>query len=291
MAVLMAEAYWDEKKKAGYDGTKAGDNLQTVKDGKQDLTGEVRISNWRNEFTVVYRFKDRAMAKACAEAATFFANSSLVGYSQPNRLSLENKVKSLGYTNYKNLNKKVECDCSSLTKLCANIAGVKKLGNWNTSLMLTKMKTLDEFTELKDAKYTKSSDYLMVGDILLRQGHVAICISDGPKAAEADTVAKPKEEAKKETKKETTTNKTTTTTKKKTPVAAASKSNLVAAKYAVTASTLNMRLGPSTTYAIVTALKKDAIVTCYGYYTKDWYLVVDKVGNAGYVNKAYLKKK
>lgn len=63
--------------------------------------------------------------------------------------------------------------------------------------------------------------------------------------------------------------------------------------YTVTASALNMRVGPSTGKKIIKSLPKGSKVTCYGYYTQAkstiWLLVKDNTGAVGYCSKKYLK--
>lgn len=77
-------------------------------------------------------------------------------------------------------------------------------------------------------------------------------------------------------------------------VEAAYKFDKVYAKtYTVTASSLNMRVGASTTKTILKVLKKGEKVTCYGYYNKNlstvWLLVQARDGTIGYCSKQWLK--
>lgn len=97
-------------------------------------------------------------------------------------------------------------------------------------------------------------------------------------------------------KSESTTTKSTTKTAMKTVAAAKSYSKPLAGSYKVTASSLNMRLSPSTENDsnIVTYIKKGETVTCYGYYTNaegmNWFLVVYN-GKVGYCCAKHLTKK
>lgn len=94
----------------------------------------------------------------------------------------------------------------------------------------------------------------------------------------------------------TTTSKSTATTTKKTVAAAKSYSKSLVGKYKVNATTLNMRLSPSTedNSNIVTSIKRAETVNCYGYYTHadgtNWFLVEYK-GKVGYCCAKYLTKK
>ena len=63
--------------------------------------------------------------------------------------------------------------------------------------------------------------------------------------------------------------------------------------YTVTASALNMRLGPSTTKGVIKTLKNGEKVTCYGYFTKNgsttWLFVQDSEGTIGFCSQKYLR--
>ena len=84
--------------------------------------------------------------------------------------------------------------------------------------------------------------------------------------------------------------KTTTSEKTQTEVTvdyATSFSKSIAKTYTTTAK-LNMRAGASTSKEIITVIPKGDKVTCYGYYTGEWYYV--KYGDqTGFCNKTWLK--
>ena len=279
--VYIAEARCDENGKAGYEGSKVGDQLQTVAEQSTDLSGECRVSKWRDMgATVIFRYKDREKAKAHAEAAEFFVNSKMVGYSQPNRLSLKNKVKSLGFANYKKLNKNVECDCSSLQCLCSNIVGISEVKDWNTKAMITEYAKLTQYFEvLTDEKYLKSPDYLMVGDIIVRDGHTACSLNDGDKVVNPEPTPAPDPNDKDGNGKIDTLQ------------PAKSFNSSIAGKYRATTD-VNLRYGPSSAkYDVITIVKEGETVTNYGYYTSDWYYVRTSKGLIGFIKSTYLKKK
>ena len=265
MAVYLLEAYYDENHKTGYEGTKPGDQIQKSAEGERDSIGEVRQSDWRNmKATMLCRYKDRDMAKKHAEAAKFFVNSKHVGYSQPNRLSLKNYIKSIGYKNYKKLDKDKEVDCSSLMCLCCNLAGVSAVGDWNTTEMLKQMpkltKYFDIYTSDKDPKYFNSPDYLIEGDILIRDGHTAGVYGNGSKVGPTPEPVKPE-----------------------------SNDPAIAGKYEATTA-VNMRYGPSSSeYDIIRVVEEKEVVTCDGSYTNDWYYVTTTSNESGYIKKDYLK--
>ena len=281
MAVYLAEAYCDENKQAGYEGSKAGDQLQKVEEQARDAIGECRMSDWRDmRATVVFRYKDRELAKAHAEAAKFFVNSKYVGYSQPNRLTLKNYIKSLGYSKYRNISKNKECDCSSLQCLCCNIVGISEVKDWNTTAMLKEFPKLTQYFEsLYDEKYLKSPDYLMEGDILVRDGHTACVIGNGSKVNPEPT-PQPVDPNDKDG-----------NGKIDTLQPAMGYKSSIAGKYVATTD-VNLRYGPSSAkYDVILVVKEGETVTNYGYYTDDWYYVRTSKGVIGFIKSTYLKKK
>lgn len=272
--VYIAEAMRSENAndKTGWGGkTQPGDQMQVVAEGVVDYKGEVRIDPWRTGFTMVCRYIDRKLAKAHAEAAKFFCNSKHVGYSQKNRLTLKNAVKALGYANYKNLKNDKETDCSALQCLCCNIVGISEVKDWNSTEMLKQMPKLTQyFICYTDNKYINSSDYLMEGDILIKDGHVACVLNDGSLVnvdpedqdgnGKKDVLATPK-----------------------------SKDTKIAGQYQATED-VNLRYGPSSKeYDVIEVVKKGITVTCEGFYTDDWYRVTTQGGVKGYIKKTYLK--
>ena len=279
--VYLAEAYYDENHKTGYEGTKPGDQIQSVPEGSRDKNGEVRVSDWRDmNATMIARYKDKDLAKAHSEAAVFFANSKKVGYSQPNRLSLKNYIKSIGYSNYKKLDRDKECDCSSLQCLCCNLVGLTEVKDWNTTAMLANFPKLTKYfiiiyrnqkdydRDKKNKVFTPSDDVivdssvftdkskLLDGDILIRDGHTAsAAVIEDPKPE----VVKPE-----------------------------SKDIALAGNYKATTS-VNLRYGPSSSkYEVETVLSEGQIVGCDGSYTNDWYYVTTSDNIKGYVKKDYL---
>lgn len=282
--VYILEALHSEDGSAGYnDRVKPGDQLQKLNESNQDRVGEVRVSDYRkfekNGKYKIFRIKDEKQRKTFVEAAYFFVNSKYVGYSQPHRLTLYNKVKSMGYANYENLNKNVEADCSSLMFTCAQIAGIKNWKDWVTSEMMTKLSTVPELEELTDKKYFESSDYLIPGDVLVKNGHTGCTYGYGDKV---DPDIKPEP--------------TPTPEPEPTPsgkvVPASTKDSSLAGKYKVVTD-LNLRYGPdSTKYGVIRVLKAGERIINYGYCNKQktWLLIQDKYGNEGWSSRAYLSK-
>ena len=53
---------------------------------------------------------------------------------------------------------------------------------------------------------------------------------------------------------------------------------------------LRLRAGASTSKAIIETMANGSIVTCYGYHTNDWLLVISAKGNTGFCHSDYLSK-
>ena len=90
-----------------------------------------------------------------------------------------------------------ECDCSSLMHVCA-IAGGAALSygsnGYTTRNMVSGFAKSGDYTKLTDSKYLTGDQYLMRGDILVKNGHTAMVLENGSKAEAApstDTGYKP----------------------------------------------------------------------------------------------------
>ena len=68
-------------------------------------------------------------------------------------------------------------------------------------------------------------------------------------------------------------------------------SSVKAGTYIVTATSLNLRCGASTSKQIIETMSKGKTFTCYGYYTGDWLFGISASGKKGFCHKDYLKKK
>lgn len=157
-----------------------------------DQTGkEYALIPWYNRpWTVVLRPVNRKVGEELAEVAKAAAKNNKIGYDQSQRLTYYNKLKNFKW-HPERINVPVEADCSAST--CANIIAVghrlgidklKKLPNYLTTSTLKSALKSRGFVALTDPKYLKSDDYLLPGDILLKEGsHVAINVSKGSKAA------------------------------------------------------------------------------------------------------------
>lgn len=163
--------------------------------GDQNGGREVSIQNWykHEKGWYVYRAKDPAQRERIAQAMERACANDAIGYSQPTRDSLWNDVKSRGYDPAKTT-KKVNCDCSSLVRLCCAFAGIV-VENFITSNLGGRLMGTGKFEKFTSRKYCESPDHLRRGDILCTRtkGHTGVILDDGRYAQAGDS---PEESAK-----------------------------------------------------------------------------------------------
>lgn len=155
-----------------------------------DQTGlEVAIEPWylHTKGWVVIRAKDskvRERIAACMEAA---CANDLIGYNQDGSWDLYDKSKTYGWDCSK-VNVATQTDCSSLVRTCVAFAAQREIEWFSTLIEVKILNKTKLFDILTDAKYTKSSDHLLRGDILCTctQGHTVIVLDNG-KAGQATT--------------------------------------------------------------------------------------------------------
>lgn len=165
MIVKIAHASIDEHGKVS--GGAAGD--QTGK--------EVCIRSWYSyPWSCVIRFKDPGMRKRLADCLIRAANNVRIGYDWMNRNSLLRYARNVNYDPFV-VSTPCETDCSALMTLACIYAGIPESAlvvNENSATtrtlraQLEATGTVEVFTS-KD--YTTKSDKLLVGDILLAEGH------------------------------------------------------------------------------------------------------------------------
>lgn len=171
MAVIVGSARIDERGKisGGQAGNQTGKELST-----QDWY--LHSKGWR-----VFRAKDDVKAEFIARAMKTACENRNIGYDQYQRNSLYNLVKPYGFSPEK-ADKPTETDCSALVRVCCCYAGIM-VGDFNTSTEAAMLMATGEFVELTGDKYTKQSDYLGAGDILVTRskGHTVVVLSNGSK--------------------------------------------------------------------------------------------------------------
>lgn len=127
---------------------------------------------------LVLRAKDDAIAEKIAKCMEDACANDNIGYDQGQRLTLYDTVKALNfYCDIKTLKVKVECDCSSLVRVCLAYAGVH-VANFNTSNEKAVIMASGKF-ELVECKPDGSN--LKRGDILVTKtkGHTAVVLTNG----------------------------------------------------------------------------------------------------------------
>ena len=150
----------------------------TVNGTRGDQTGkEVMEQNWASggTWSYVFRPKNVTVAQKIATAMKQACSNNNIGYSQSDRLSLNNLASQNGYQ----LNKvgKCNCDCSSLVAVCCRAAGVMVSPSMYTGNESAVLRATGQFDVYNGTDYTRSDSRLRTGDILLRSGHTAIVTS------------------------------------------------------------------------------------------------------------------
>ena len=156
-----------------------------------DQTGlEVAIEPWylHTKGWVVIRAKDanvRERIAICMEAA---CANNFIGYNQDCSWELYDKSKQYGWDCSK-VNVTANADCSSLVRTCVAFAAQREIEWFSTLIEVKILNKTKLFNILTDAKYTKSSDYLLRGDILCTctQGHTVVVLDNGSKAGQTTT--------------------------------------------------------------------------------------------------------
>lgn len=135
---------------------------------------------------VVLRPVDSAQAEKIALAMERAIANRHIGYDQDGRLTLYNAAAKVGFDPGR-VTADVECDCSSLVRVCLAFAGIST-PNFTTANEASVLLGTGRFRKLADSKYTDRADYLQRGDVLVTrtQGHTVVVLSDGLLAASRD---------------------------------------------------------------------------------------------------------
>lgn len=177
--VTICHSSIDERGKAS--GGIAGDQT-----GKEVCTRGWYSKNWK----IVFRYKDREIAKKVAVIAKKIADSGLVGYDQGQRNTLYQALEKFNWNvdAYIKSGIKTECDCSSFVYACwcCLVAALRKSGNApTTSTMASTLTEKNGFTAYKESKYLTTDSYLLAGDVIDSPGsHVVMAITNGDKTTE-----------------------------------------------------------------------------------------------------------
>lgn len=175
-----------------YIGNAVGDEHGKAYGGEAgNQTGkELRIQPWykNKKGWRVFRAKSADVRTALAWDMRAACENPHIGYDQHERNTLY-KVAALDGFDCSKVTTDCECDCSSLVRVCLAYAGII-VKDFNTASEPARLMATGDFEELKDAKYTDGSAYLMEGDVLCTavKGHTAIVLNDGDKAHEPEPV-------------------------------------------------------------------------------------------------------
>lgn len=169
--VKIAHASIDERGKIS--GGQAGNQ-----NGKELCVRTWYLKPWN----CVIRFKDPAMRQKVADCMLRAVNNPRIGYDQNQRNTLLAYARNVGYDPYK-VTALCETDCSALVTLACIYAGVPEKalvinGNSATTSTLRRLLEATGMVEVFTGKeYTTSDKNLIVGDILLSEGHhVAVVV-------------------------------------------------------------------------------------------------------------------
>lgn len=165
--VTLGHAKCDENGKSS--GGKPGDQLQNTDNTK----GEVLFQNWYisgDKWSFVARCLNEYQRMLIAEDMIKAVCNNKIGYNQSNRYTLYDDIKGLQF-DCDLVDKKVECDCSSLVTVCCNYAGIPIPREIATSSMKSIYTNTKLFKIYTTTDYTKNADKLKVGDVLCRSGH------------------------------------------------------------------------------------------------------------------------
>lgn len=163
------------------------ENGKTVGGLAGDQTGrEVCIREWYSKpWNCVIRFKDSEMRKRVADCMEKACNNPHIGYDQTQRNTLLAYARNVGY-NPSLITAFCETDCSALVTLACIYAGIKEsalVKNGNSATTRTLRGCLEATGAVETftgGEYTQRTEKLVVGDILLSEGHhVAVVVGTG----------------------------------------------------------------------------------------------------------------
>lgn len=153
-----------------------------------DQTGkEVCIRDWyKKPWHTVIRANDTNVADRMATCCEFLCRSNIVGYDQNQRNTLRSELVKVHW-NPMSLAVPCETDCSAFMSVCAEYAGVSMYGQYTngnaptTRNMVEKFYATGMFSVLTYKTYLESDNSLIRGDILVGNGHTAMCLDSGTK--------------------------------------------------------------------------------------------------------------
>lgn len=143
---------------------------------------ELNIRPWADRaWHTVLRANDPATREGIAAACEAAVANPNIGYDQGERTTLFSEAQKCGWDLSK-VSAPCETDCSALVAVCVNAAGISVSKDIYTGNMAKAIMATGKFQRLAAARYTRASDLLMRGDILIRNGHTAIVVEGGKPA-------------------------------------------------------------------------------------------------------------
>lgn len=180
--VLLASCNHDEAGRLGWEGkSMAGDQTGSE-------VSLVPYSTWDPKvWKAVYRAEDPEVLWRIGQAGIQMARNNHVGYDQSQRLTFWEQLAKTG--NIDDIVVDCETDCSAGTCACVRVAGYSDFPkDLRTAYWDERTMAYGKFIKLDEEMYTRSDKYLKCGDILLKEGHVVICVTDGDSAEKYSTI-------------------------------------------------------------------------------------------------------
>ena len=183
-----------------YISNSGGDERGKISGGKSgDQTGkEWQLRSWYNRpWSVVLRYPNAAVREKIAEYGIQAALNNKIGYDQSQRKTYWEQLEKVNYIP-ENIKTACEADCTAgvtaNTKAVGYVLNIPELKNLSTSIYSGNMRsafTKAGFKALTASKYLKGYQYLLPGDILLKEGkHAATNITRGKYAKDTDVPPK-----------------------------------------------------------------------------------------------------
>ena len=223
------------------------------------------------------------MREKLAKDMEYACANPKIGYDQSQNQTLWSVAKMVQF-DCSRVKVACETDCARLVRVCCWYSGSKP-ADFYTGSEVSALKTTGDFDVYTSAKYCKSSDYLLRGDILVtpRQGHTVIVLSNGAKAGGSSAPVQPTP---------------STSSKKIVATSPAKRFNDSKSGNYVTTGNVNLRNNAGAIYKSLGVLPKGTLCKCYGYYStyagRDWlYVVADANGYSytGFVSTKFLEKR
>ena len=214
---------------------------------------------------VVLRAVDPGQAEKIALAMDRAIANRHIGYDQDGRLTLYKAAEKVGFDPGR-VTADVECDCSSLVRVCLAFAGIQT-PNFTTATEVRILLATGCFRQMTGSGYTDAPDRLCRGDVLVTrsQGHTVVALSDGLLADKRDAAVQGRE------------------------VQVFPANPVQAALWRVTRGTYWLRRKPSLTGAKIAAVPSGSHVRVYGE-AGSWLAVkVRESGLKGYISQKALE--